>query len=164
MSRPTNDPAFWRERIAHAEKLGDLYRSVYTTTRSDWDVIERIHRNILLQHVHEWTTVLDVGCGYGRLLALMPENWKGHYCGVDICMEFVQRAKTLSPSRLFVCDDMRNIVCEPYDLAVLISVRGMLLADYGKDYWNECLANLRKVSRKRLYLEYSSPHEWSTDD
>jgi SAM-dependent methyltransferase len=121
------------------------------------------HRQILAEVIKPSDKVLDVGCGWGRLLSLMPSDWTGAYIGVDLCPDFIATAARTHQDRRFhfVCGDIRwwdrswglNAVIK-MDWAVLISIRPMVLRNAGELAWREIEAVLKLTCRSVLYLEY----------
>jgi SAM-dependent methyltransferase len=159
-------PEFWRARIDTAEARGEPHRAVFRTTLDKWGDIEAAHRHILAEHVTERTSIIDVGCGYGRLLTLLPEKWIGAYHGVDLSPDFVAAARE-KHRRLFEVHDFRDRLpvhsSVRYNLAVCCSVRGMVVREAGQDVWGVMEANIRKVAGKILYLEYTQPQDYTLE-
>lgn len=162
MSEPILDPEYWKERLKDAEDHGALHRAVFLCPDYRWMRIEAAHRNILAATIKPNESILDVGCGYGRLLTLMPEDWQGNYMGIDLAPSLIEKAKTLHPHRGFMVDDILapklGQIDEEYDLsyswAVMISIRPMMRRELGEDKWAIAEANIRKLAQRLLYLEY----------
>lgn len=157
--RPVLDPEFWRERLESASGAGKLHHSVFVCGADKWAEIEAAHRTILASHVGPTTSVLDVGCGYGRLIGMMPKEWTGPYLGVDLSPAFVALAQRTWGPMPFLVHDFRQpltdrFVVGRFDLAVLVSVRPMVIRECGTDVWGRIELNVRKVADKILFLEY----------
>lgn len=160
--KPILEPQFWKERLQEAQEKGQLWRTVFHCNKETWDKIEQRHREILAQHIKPTDSILDAGCGYGRLLTILPREWKGAYMGVDLSPDLIRLAiERTYPPRLFMCKDLREIskLCHPtkflrYDWAILISIRPMVIGNLGQEEWNKMEAEIRKLSSKLLYLEY----------
>lgn len=158
---PVFDPDYWRTRIAEA---GSRVRDAVYANACDarWDEIDALWRAALARHVAADTAILDVGCGYGRLLDLMPSWWRGHYLGLDLSVEFVQLARkklpaVKGPGRAveFLVWDMREPIRNmpyTYDLAVCGMVRGMVRAA-APDVWPVIEENVKRCAKNVLYLE-----------
>lgn len=85
-------------------------------------------------------TLLDVGCGYGSLLPLLPEC---HYKGIDVVPEFISLARTRYPLAEFEVKDIENDR-GTYDWCVLLGVVNSV-SDPRKvieTVWQRCLKGL----------------------
>lgn len=153
MTEPINDPLYWKQRLATAM---ERHHSIFRCDKERWLRIEDKHREILAKTLHPEWSVLDAGCGYGRLLNLMPADWRGYYAGVDLSPDFVDLARKEHPRREFRVADLRQIpwVSGTFDLAVLISIRPMVRRNLGDDEWEKMERELRRVSNQLLFLEY----------
>lgn len=169
MSQMILDPNYWRQRLENVRKEGlPLHHAIFKLNTSSWEAIEQKHREILAHHIKPTDKVLDVGCGWGRLLTLMPEDWRGCYIGVDVSPDFIALAKERHPNYHFITGDIRKWERSwgldetiKMDWAVLISIRPMVQRNTG--VWSECEAAIRKVARKLLYLEYDPLDEGSVE-
>ena len=154
--RPVHSKQFWKQRLeAAGVHSPSRYRAVYDCSPDLWVRIQAAHQAILEQYVREFTSILDVGCGWGRLLGMMPPNWKGYYAGVDLSPDFVALARREHPGREFYCSPVEAFVTpRRFGLAVLVSVRGMILREQGEVQWNSMRDNLSTMAERALYLEY----------
>ncbi len=156
------DPAYWRERLVEAKSQDRLYRSVFRVDADSWAAYETVHRKILRRQIAGDTSVLDVGCGYGRLLDLMPDWWQGQYRGVDISPDFVAEAQARHPGRDFECVDLRRVGRSSeavFDLGVAVAVKHMIVNVSGRDEWDRIEANLLTWCRRLLILTYDLDDE-----
>ena len=160
MTRPILEPEFWRERLAKAQQRGKLHEAVYLCPEEQWKKIEAKHREILAKHIGFADSVLDAGCGWGRLLTLMPKQWGGMYVGVDLSPDFIDLAVEkwgVTQERVFARADLRNLGwlwSGQLDWAVLISIRPMVKRELGDAVWEEMEKEIRRVAKRLLYLEY----------
>lgn len=157
------DPDYWHQRLKTVvRKEKPLHYTVYEIVPELWQPICDRHKELLAEHVQPGTRVLDVGCGYGRLLDLMPPKWERQYLGADICPAFIAAAKRRYPDREFVVADIRldQFATFPtgdmFDLAVLVSVRGMILREKGPIEWANIANNLLRSAKQLLCLEYDA--------
>lgn len=157
------DTSYWQERLENANNFGELHRSIFLCPKSEWEKIEERHKEILRDLIKPTDSVLDVGCGYGRLLTLMPETWKGLYLGIDISVDFLMQARRNYPHQAFELMDARDLhriqpVNEGYKFhwAILISIRPMVINNMGSEVWEQMEAEIRKKAHKILYLEYTA--------
>jgi len=159
VTEPISSPEYWRQRLELA-RAGHLHHAIFKTPLANWQAIEAKHRTILARTIQPTDSVLDAGCGWGRLLTLMPETWKGRYLGVDLSPDFIKLARQAHFHRSFVVGDLRSLNFIPdgevYDFAILISIRPMVRRNMGDDAWQQMEAELRRVAKKLLFLEYDS--------
>lgn len=152
--KPVLDRSFWSERFKRARYP---HHAVYCCSRGEWQRIMERHRKILKEQLEPNTSVLDIGCGYGRLLDSMPTNWKGDYLGIDFAQEFIDYAQELYPGRQFVCGNILDVLPEldkKFDVAIAGSIRRMLIDNVGQEYWNKIEALTLKVANRLIVLEY----------
>lgn len=151
--RPIFDPEFWRVRLAESPDRRD---AIYAgACKSKWDEIDELWRKALARNVAADTAILDVGCGYGRLLDLLPPHWNGFYFGVDLCPEFIDLARKRYP-RPFAVYDLRErqygLEKYEFDLAVCGMFRGMVRGN-APETWPAIEENIRRCAKNILYLE-----------
>jgi cyclopropane fatty-acyl-phospholipid synthase-like methyltransferase len=157
--KPIFSESFWAERLRNAK---ERHHAVYVCPRSRWGAIEAKHREILARHIRPDDSVIEAGCAWGRLLDLMPPDWRGPYLGVDLSPDFVEAARRERPGRTFVIADLRDLSQFEdglYDWAVMISMRAMVIREAGAAEWGKIEAELRRVARRILILEYSADEE-----
>lgn len=156
MGEPIFDPNYWSDRLARAVAREQAHLAVYEGPATKWNEGRARQEKILRGHVNRFTSVLDVGCGWGRLLGIMPQGWEGPYVGVDICPEFIEIARRAWPSHYFILHDFRRSYPfeRTYDLAVCCSIKPMVIRNAGRAVWAEVEDNIRRVARKILLLGY----------
>lgn len=157
MTEPIFETGYWRRRLQKNPKDEDLYKSVYICTADTWEEIGLRHKKVLAEKVGPQTTILDAGCGYGRLLTLLPEEWHGRYLGLDLSPDFVRLAKKIHRDFEFQQADLRNLNFlkdHSFDLGILISIRQMVISNVGIEAWEWIDRELRRVCKDILILEY----------
>jgi cyclopropane fatty-acyl-phospholipid synthase-like methyltransferase len=118
-----------------------------------WTKIEAYHKKILTQWIKPHESILDAGCGWGRLLSLLPNGWHGAYTGVDLSPEFIARAKKTWRKRAFLVGDLRDLTGLPiYDWAIMVSMRGMIMTNAPAS-WEKIRDQLKRHSLRIMYLE-----------
>lgn len=161
---PIFDPAYWRERLHSAR---EQHHAIFRCSKDNWLRIEAKHREILKRYISVEESVFDVGCGWGRLLTLMPSEWKGNYLGVDISPDFIELAEKFHPNHDFGCFDLRILptLITPikYDWAVMISMRPMITRNAGEETWKQIEDQVRQRATKLLYLEYDPADKGSVE-
>lgn len=164
MNKPVLDPNYWKGRLEEARKGDSFHHAVYICHTGMWEMVEAKHREILAGLVKDQDSVLDVGCGYGRLLGLLPASWYGHYVGIDISPDFVDLARQRWPLRFFLRCDIREVVAHwKFDWAVMVSMRPMVLNNLGGEVWEQIEEVLRKSATRLLYLEMDFEDEGSVE-
>lgn len=159
-------PDYWKGRLKVVQEAGlPQHHAIFKIAEGAWRFIEEKHREILAYRIGPDQSVLDCGCGWGRLLTLMPANWKGDYLGIDISPDFIALAEKEHSDFLFKVGDLRDAEAlamgQQFDWAVMISIRPMVKRHTG--IWPECEAAIRKVAKKLLYLEYDPLDEGSVE-
>jgi len=151
-------PEFWKVRLARANSMREPHRAVYECTLEQWKNIENEHRKVLRQTVMSDWSVLDIGCGYGRLLEILPTSWKGEYLGVDASPDFIEMAEIDFYCYDFICSRIEEITVPavPFDLAIMISFRAMVVGNLGQAAWENIEKLLPLLAKRVLYLEYSA--------
>lgn len=149
--QPVSDPKFWKERLEVAKKQGHLHYSVYLAGQTLWDRIYNIHLGIIEKEIPKGSTVLDIGCGYGRMSTLFDK-----YTGVDISPDFIQLAKETYPDKKFVCADLNKLPFKDkeFDVGFMVSVKGMIIGNLGNEAWMPMEKECKRVCKKLLILEY----------
>lgn len=67
-------------------------------------------------------TLLDVGCGDGRLIqTLSQSNKQENYLGIDVSKKAIKFAKAFNDEHLFKCDNVENID-QQFDMVTVIEV------------------------------------------
>jgi len=145
---------FWKQRIRGAGKyLNYIY---YQTNPLNWDKIERVHKEIIKKERVEGK-ILDAGCGHGRI-----SNWFDDYTGVDFSPDLIEIGKRENPDKRFIQADLKKLPFKDkeFDWAICISIRHIVIRDSGQEEWNKIEKELKRVSKKILILDYSSPSEY----
>lgn len=156
MAEPILDPLYWRKRLDEAT---NLHHAIFRCPLETWQKIEEKHRQILAATIKPGDSVLDCGCGWGRLLDLMPTI--GPYVGIDLSPDFIRMAQQRHKRRFHV-EDLREISHETlgllphfqFDWAIFLSIRPMVRRNLGDEVWAKIEANVRKVAKRLLLLEY----------
>lgn len=151
-----SNPTFWAQRLKEAPE-NQLHWSVYKCRPYEWMAIGESHRKILESTIGPNDYILDVGCGYGHLLNLMPARWTGDYLGIDISPDLLEVARRHWPTRTFKQGDFYRLIPEPrrFDWAILIGIQGMFTRDAGEADWEDFKDSLRKVANRLLILNYN---------
>lgn len=164
MPEPIFEPEFWLRRLLLATDKEQVHHAIYQCDFDRWRRIAERHRRILAGYIGPTDDVLDAGCGWGRLLSLLPYGWHGHYTGIDLSPDFLAIAREAHPEHEFVLGDLRTVFSHmkcvsKYDWAVLVSIRGMVIGNAGNEVWDEIRDVLRGCADRLLILEYDENDE-----
>lgn len=171
---PVTKPEYWSDRLKEAIDKKHLHYAVFIENEDRWKAIEEKHRQILAKHIKPTDVILDAGCGYGRLLNLLPHKPEiGNYWGVDISPQLLSLANMYHPGHIFQEESLTDLyelrkyeagmLVPRFDWGILISVRPMLIRNMGREYWDKCEKELRAVCKKLLFLEYDPKDEGSIE-
>jgi SAM-dependent methyltransferase len=69
----------------------------------------------------QFNSLIDVGCGDGRLINLLNEEFSGRLVGIDLSDNAITLAKAFNQTRDFICGDIGDIQ-EKFQCATLIEV------------------------------------------
>lgn len=87
--------------------------------------------------------VLDLGCGYGRVLAHLRDNGYKDLTGVDVSKELIQRAKKVCPEASYFIQDIENVsLAGKFDLVLLMAVIEYIIGDVRQDIFFKKVAGL----------------------
>lgn len=164
---PIDDPDYWKDRLAVAIRNNSKHQAIYMCTAELWNKIEAKHRKILQRVILPNESVLDLGCGWGRLISLMPKGWAGDYLGIDLSPNFINLAVKEHPDHKFICAPVEVAIPQveldldlhvgpdkKFDWCVFVSIRDMVILNNGREAWNEMERLARRVSNRLLILEY----------
>lgn len=164
---------FWAERLKLAVRRGkhQHHRAVYDLVKDEMDKIDEKHREILARHITIGSSILEVGCGYGRVIPLLPPEVHT-YIGVDKSKSMIdfgrKWTKTLTPDVLpkhimLLTGDggevLSNEMDRYYDVVFVVSVREMLIKHGLKEMWGKIFAEGCRVGKKFIILEYDVTSE-----
>lgn len=158
MNKGIDKLSFWRQRLHLAKTQGYLHYSVYLANPDLWKMICDTHEEIIRKEIKPESSILDIGCGYGRLAPLF-EN----YLGMDFSPDFIIEAKRLYPNKNFELQDIRKLPYKDktFDFGIAISIRNMILGNLGIEEWQKMEKELKRVCKKVLILEYGETEDYN---
>lgn len=167
---PVSSPDYWKDRLNKALESNCIHHSVFLCSEVKWEAIQEKHRQILKHYVSPNSKVLDVGCGYGRLVDLLRSHPPENYHGIDVSPDLITIAKITHPNYLFsVCSILNlhtflySLQLGYFDWAVLISMRPMIKRNLGDEVWSQMEREIRLVAKQLLFLEYDETDEGSVE-
>ena len=109
----------------------------------------------------EFGSVLDVGCGFGDLLAyLRCRGWKGRYIGVDLVTELIEEARRVhsaDAASKFVCGDVAQFASgELCELVVAIGIFNHRLVQGNVDLIGETMEKMWAMSSRAMVCDFLS--------
>ena len=158
MHNPTDTIEFWKQRIENAKKY-PKFHIVYSTIRSDWNKINRIHKKILTYEIEPTDMVLDAGCGYGRWAKHFE---KDKYLGIDFSPDLIEMARKENKGYKFINAELKDMPFDDleFDVAFCVSIKKMIIGNSGHEVWKTIEKELKRVAKKILILEYTDPLEY----
>lgn len=92
---------YWKKKEAVVEFERYWNKDNMNSLLRRWGLVERLAKKPL------YSSLLDIGCGLGNLIAFTSLSNKNNYYGIDISPPMVERAKVLHPEfRFEVADPM----------------------------------------------------------
>jgi len=81
--------------------------------------------NLFKQYIKDNITIIDIGCGNGRVAKFLQENCKKkyNYIGIDNATNFIKIAKQLNPNNKFKEGDFFNIPTKNNSVDLLLYIR-----------------------------------------
>lgn len=142
--------SYWAERLANADRRGRLHTAVFDVPEDQWETMNEMHRSCLAATLSPTDNILDFGCGYGAVLDLLPNSWRGKYVGVDLSQALLKRARELHPNRhhTFVRADVRSTL--PVQGVQFTVCIGRLLKqpflEHDEAGWKEVLFSMKQTA------------------
>lgn len=155
LHEPIFDKDYWRERL-HTP-MPCPHHAICICNDVEWAAIAETHRNILATTIKETDNILDLGCGMGRLLTLLPKSWKGSYLGIDLSPDFIDIAREEHPKHDFQVRDFRDLSCftdKQFDYVIAISIKLMVQQHINEETWSLIETQVQRIAKNVIYLEY----------
>lgn len=133
---------FWQDRL----KTMNVVNAV--SAQSGLGTVEKV----MAEHVSG--SVLDIGCGYGRLVDVLPEGVT-KYTGIDITHSFIMRARRQYPKWKFYTRDFLDskFADKEFDWGIAIGMRSKDIKDpEGIEFVNKLEAEAKRVCKNIIYF------------
>ena len=154
--KDVTNPDYWRDRMYGAFASGERHRLMFNGSKDAFDAREATQREAI-KVIGARQSVIDVGCGYGRLLELLRlQGWQGRYVGYDVSPDLVEIARRWWPDHQFY---VRDIVKNPPPCsirshwAVAMWVRTMLIDNQMPETWEWIERWMRTVADNLLVVD-----------
>lgn len=155
----TVEHEYWRERGRATSDIG--YRS------TDAHIAQELALIHFLQPL-KFSTVLDVGCGFGRIGQQLVERRNVEYTGIDISEQRIDQARRRIPEGLFEVTTLTDFVPdEQYDLVLAVE----FLMHVPPNEVVDAVAALRSMASRHVVTvdwtepvdKTTKPHNWRHD-
>lgn len=139
---------------------------------------QEIRFQILAQTILEnkYSTVLDVGCGFGDLFRFLKKHqWHGTYTGIDIVPGLLKTAKEIDPQinvfEFDITSDLSFPNNENFDYVVASGVfNAKLIESNNEEHIKLALNRMYSISKVAIcvdfmstYVDYQNPAAYHTD-
>ncbi len=132
-----------------------------------WKSIEVKHRQILATRIEPSNSILDLECGPGNLLHLLPTNWKGQYLGIDVRSNLIDQARLQNPfpdrAEFEHCSiedsPTRFALIRPFDWIICTGIRMRVLRNLSVEHWNNIQTSISTIGKRLLCMEYDDSEE-----
>jgi ubiquinone/menaquinone biosynthesis C-methylase UbiE len=122
----------------------DQWSSTYENSRLQRTFFDQIHQRTLAlvtSIVHHPATVLDVGCGTGKLLRQARAFWPdAQFTGVDPANGMIEMAKRLTPDTTFFTGMAESLPLPDASVDLALSTTSF-------HHWQDQAAGLREIAR-----------------
>ncbi|GHO42097.1 class I SAM-dependent methyltransferase [Ktedonospora formicarum] len=128
---------------AHDVEIFDPWGSTYERSWIQQRLFDPVHAAVLCQAESRFkpASVLDIGCGSGRLLRKVHDSWpETHLVGIDPAQRMLEVARQLTPEACFSIGsgEALPLVDAPVDLA---------FSTISFHHWQDQAAGVREVAR-----------------
>lgn len=134
---------YWQER-------GKTYEAAFRPDR--YRDQERALRRVLAGI--PFRTVLEVGCGFGRIAKLVTDLRPGvEYTGIDLSPDMLASARQKVPAGRFLRSSLRNVAVRQYDLVIAVEV----LMHVPPKNVEAAMRKLRALGRHVVTVDWTTP-------
>jgi ubiquinone/menaquinone biosynthesis C-methylase UbiE len=131
------------KRLTHDVEIFDRWGSTYERSWMQQRLFDPVHSAVLHQAVSRFkpASVLDIGCGSGRLLRKAHAYWpEAHLSGVDPAEGMLEVARQLTPEAHFSTGSGEALPLEDASVDLALSTISF-------HHWHDQAAGVREVAR-----------------
>ena len=154
--KPIADPRYWHQRLMWAAATGrGTHTAIYDTDGTTWQKIQNETKVVLHKYLVSGMSLLDAGCGYGAVSSYVPEGVR--YVGLDLSPDLLEVARIAYPQAEFVLGNLASLpqfTGHQFDFSLCRSIRRMVIDNQGEAAWDAIAAELLRVSRSVILVEY----------
>ncbi|MFA0814868.1 MAG: class I SAM-dependent methyltransferase [Anaerofustis sp.] len=123
-------------------------REYWDTTADSKEFTTPFQMERFSDYVAKYDAVLDVGCGYGRIMNMLAEDGYRNLIGTDFSEKLLERGRLQSPELLFRLQSDRELPFESdrFDAVILAAVLTCILKDDDQQY---LLSEINRVLKPR---------------
>jgi len=152
--------------VAHLLRTLPLDEAMSQAVGGGFSEFGAIEKDILqYAGLHDGMSLLDLGCGSGRLAQALGSSMNINYTGLDIVQALLDYARSISPTNYrFVLNRALSIPCESasIDMACAFSVFTHLLHTETYLYLEDIRRVLKPGGRLAFsFLEFANPGHWT---
>lgn len=158
MSDVTN-PDYWRDRMYGAFASGERHRLMFNGSVEQFNEVESQQKKAL-RAIRRGQSVIDVGCGYGRLPELLRvQGWTGRYVGYDVSPDLVGVARKWWPDKSTHSFHVADLINSPpvpssrADWAVALWIKTMLANSGMLPEWDRIEEWMGRVAHQVLVID-----------
>lgn len=105
------------------------------------------------RNIDKNATILELGCGYGRIMKHLYECGYHNLTGIDLSEELIQRAQKECPQAQYILGNIADIeITEHFDIVIICGVIEYLLTDEVRNNLLKKIYNILNFGGK-VYLE-----------
>ena len=155
----------------HVEHLKDVQnnnqKAFEMAVGGDFDRMGKIEYELLKKFgLKAQDSIVDVGCGSGRLAKPLSEEHKGQYLGTDIVVDLIEHANKLVKKDHWNFEIVQGLTIpkasETTDYVCFYSVFTHLLHEQSYNYLREAYRVLKKGGKVIFsFLEFKIPSHWA---
>jgi ubiquinone/menaquinone biosynthesis C-methylase UbiE len=155
----------------HVEHLKDgqnnVQKALEIAVGGDFDRMGKIEYELLKKFgLKPQDSIVDVGCGSGRLAKPLSEEHKGQYLGTDIVVDLIEHANKLVKKNHWNFEIVEGLTIpkasETTDYVCFYSVFTHLLHEQSYNYLREAYRVLKKGGKVIFsFLEFKIPSHWA---
>lgn len=157
--KDVTNPDYWRDRMYGAFASGERHRLMFNGSLDQFNEIEERQKKALRAISHR-QSILDVGCGYGRLPDLLRvQGWKGRYVGYDVSPDLIEVARKWWSNPEFYEFHVADLAIAPptpsfrADWAVALWLKTMLINNMMIEKWERIEAWMRLHAKNVLVVD-----------